>query len=274
MTQQDGLTLEYLLDVVIEPARAGAPGRLTATAPDGWRNGRTLFGGLGSSIAVLAMRRLLGIQMPLRHLQVAFIGPLEEQLSVSTTLLRQGRNVTFVQASLSSGAGPALLATACFGAGRPSSVSLEGPVAEAGVLPEDLPEGMTLPGDGAPAFVRQVDFRFFGSALPFSGAASGDFSAWLRFRDPRLHDGEGSFLALADGLPPPICAMARQPGPMSSLTWTLDMTTEDLTTTDGWWLVRSTAEQAQDGYSTQTMSYWNREGRLVARARQSVAVFL
>ena len=42
---------------------------------------------------------------------------------------------------------------------------------------------------------------------------------------------------------------------------------------DGWRLLRSTAETIGEGYSTQVMHLWDRQGRPLVLARQNVAVF-
>jgi acyl-CoA thioesterase len=58
------------------------------------------------------------------------------------------------------------------------------------------------------------------------------------------------------------------------MTWSLDMTTAEIASPSGWWLLDSRIEAAGDGYATQDMRLWNGEGELVARARQMVSVFI
>jgi acyl-CoA thioesterase len=62
--------------------------------------------------------------------------------------------------------------------------------------------------------------------------------------------------------------------PISTMTWTIDLLTDRFETEDGWWLVRSAAENIVDGYSSQTLTVWNASGKAIAIARQNVAVFI
>ena len=60
---------------------------------------------------------------------------------------------------------------------------------------------------------------------------------------------------------------------VSSMTWMFDLTTDDLSTDDGWYLFQCKADQIDGGFSTQDMSVWNSARQLVAKARQTVALF-
>ena len=64
------------------------------------------------------------------------------------------------------------------------------------------------------------------------------------------------------------------PGPISTMTWEVDMLTDRIATRDGWWLVETTSDTAADGYSSQTMTVWNTDGRPVMANRQNVAAFI
>jgi hypothetical protein len=68
--------------------------------------------------------------------------------------------------------------------------------------------------------------------------------------------------------------MVKQPGPISTMTWAIDMLTDTIATNDGWWMVRTTADAAAGGYSSQTMTVWNAAGQPVMASRQNVAMFL
>ena len=57
------------------------------------------------------------------------------------------------------------------------------------------------------------------------------------------------------------------------MTWMVNIVSENLATRDGWWLLESRAENASQGYSSQDMLVWNRDGDLVIAGRQSVAIF-
>ncbi len=112
---------------------------------------------------------------------------------------------------------------------------------------------------------------------------------------------EVAFLGLADMPPPAIMSLFAQPAPVSSVTWQVRKTVstsacnreiiprfrlflelprqinllrEELESdVGGWWLVRTRAENARGGYSSQDMTIWGLHGRCVAVARQSVAIY-
>jgi acyl-CoA thioesterase len=73
--------------------------------------------------------------------------------------------------------------------------------------------------------------------------------------------------------PPAVLPMFKEFAPISSMTWMMNFVKEDLSTSDGWYLLRSEAENAQDGYSSQDMQVWNSDKELLITGRQSVAIF-
>ena len=50
-------------------------GGLALDVPPDWAQGRSIFGGLQAAFAVRAMRSIVDPAVPLRSLQVTFIGP-------------------------------------------------------------------------------------------------------------------------------------------------------------------------------------------------------
>ena len=81
-------------------------------------------------------------------------------------------------------------------------------------------------------------------------------------------------MAVADGLPPAAFKMLnKQPVPISSLTWIVNLLTPEPTTRDGWWLLSAKSDHARNGCSSQTMMIWNADGVPVAQGMQSVAIF-
>ena len=79
-------------------------------------------------------------------------------------------------------------------------------------------------------------------------------------------------MAIADALPPGVMPLLRA-GPVSSMTWLVNLLTPAPTTRDGWWLVRSAGNYAENGCSSQDMGVWNADGEPVARGMQSSALF-
>ena len=81
-------------------------------------------------------------------------------------------------------------------------------------------------------------------------------------------------LAIGDALPPAAMALFAKPGPISSMTWHLNLLTPEPVTTEGWWLSRSTADLARHGSSSQLMQVWNAGREPVISGMQSVAIFV
>ena len=79
---------------------------------------------------------------------------------------------------------------------------------------------------------------------------------------------------LADAPPPPAMTLFKTFGPISTMTWSLDVVGLPDADDDGWRLLRTRAETIGDGYSTQEMHLWDAKGRPLILARQNVAVFV
>ena len=80
-------------------------------------------------------------------------------------------------------------------------------------------------------------------------------------------------LAMADCLPPAAMVHFPAPGPISTMTWTIDIV-ETPVRADGWFLLWASSEHARDGYSMQGMTMWSDAGAPLAVGRQAVAIFV
>lgn len=242
---------------------------LTAHVPDTWMQGRTAYGGLTAALALEAARRSQPDLPPLRSAQIAFVGPLAGEVRVETSLLRRGRTAAYIEANVSGEGRLGLRALFVFMTGLGSSIDYAD-----GACP-DVPDF----ADAAPAMANP-DPKFFTSnleyrhALPIEERHSPDFMRWVRLRDRNGLDPMVELMAIGDALPPAAMALFSKPGPISSMTWMLNLLTPEPVTTDGWWLSRSTADLARDGSSSQTMRMWNADRRPVVTGMQSVAIFV
>lgn len=262
-----------------------------AAAPDGsrlevsedWTQGRTLFGGLTAAFCVargeiLAAEGQDGALPPLRSGQFAFVGPAFGALKLSGEVLRRGKSTVFVQVDLVGEAGLATRALLTFGAGRPSTIDDEDLPAPASPVPDAAP---ALHGSGGPSFVRHFDIRS-ADGIPLRPSDPSaprpvlrpDLLLWARHRDEAAGLGPAALLALADIPPPAAMRLMTQPGPISTMTWMVDlMSPPPLPDDAGWRLLRSTAQVTRSGYSSQSMSLWDHAGRPLVIGRQNVAVF-
>ena len=251
---------------------AGADRRadgLSVTIPDNWLQGRTAYGGVSSALALTAARGLADDLPPLRSAQISFVGPLDGTVSASARLLRRGRSASFVDSQVDGPDGKlGLRATLLFAADRDSAMDhQDAPPPNSLPSPEAASEMPIRPG--VPAFFHNFEYR----SMKPEGRSAADLLMWVRFRDAAGLDPITALLALADALPPAAIRLTREPKPVSSMTWLLNLLTPAPATRDGWWLLRSTAEHVRNGFSSQSMAIWNRDGEPVVRAMQSVAVF-
>lgn len=238
--------------------------------PESWMQGRTTYGGLSAALCLEAVLRTFSNLPPLRSAQITFVGPAGDIVKLRPRILRQGKSVSFIEVAMEGERGPATRATFCFGESRESRLR------HSFVKPPSLPapdaSPTYLPDGAGPNFIQHYEHRLAAGARPLAGSKQNDHYVWARHKD-NAATGVLALLALADMLPPAILPLLTEMPPVSSMSWMLNFLTPEPATEDGWWLLRSTAENAGDGYSSQNMSAWNHRGEAVITARQNVAVF-
>ena len=242
------------------------------TVGDDWLQGRTIYGGLSAALCHEAATRHFAELPPLRSAQFAFAGPASGELHIRPTEMRRGKSTAFIGVDLIGDAGLATRATFCFGAARPSALRHTA-VPTLAVAPADKCKPFF---DGAPPlnFMHHFEWRRAGGQWPLSRASDPTMLLWLRHRDERVRPSVSALLALGDAPPPAAIVLFDRFAPISTMTWSVDLHTDSITTDDGWFLVRTTADTVADGYSSQAMTIWNAAGAPVMSSRQSVAVFI
>ncbi len=239
-----------------------------------WKQGRTAYGGLSTALALEAVSRDYDDLSPLRSATINFIGPVSSDPVYKTEILRQGRNVTMIEAKGYVEDAPVISVTFSFGASRESQLSVDfmAPDAKA---PQDCelftPE---FARDFVPKFFHNFDTRLIAGARPMSGAERGYIRTWSRHHNEGSRKGMASLLCLADVLPPAALPMFKQMGQVSSMTWIFNVLVDDPQTEDGWWHIETDLTAAQGGYASQVMRIWNTQGELVVEGMQSVAIFI
>ncbi|WEK43482.1 MAG: thioesterase family protein [Candidatus Sphingomonas colombiensis] len=259
------ISLKQILDG-LEPLaeRSGWRG----TIPDNWLQGRTAYGGLSAAIALHCAMQSDEDLPPLRSAQVSFIGPLSGPILVTTHRLRRGKNAAFIQADIESEAGLGLRCTFVFMRAIESEVDYQ--TTTLPDFPRPGPNDTTFKGNAHVSFTRNFEF------LDRREGADLKPAEWLRWT--RLNERDGidpmvELIAIGDCLPPAALRLIGRNVPMSSMTWILNLLGPAPTTKDGWWLLRSNADYARAGSSSQQMGIWNTAGEMVAEQMQSVALF-
>lgn len=235
---------------------------------DGWMQGRTMYGGASTLIAYAAARRAFPDLPPLRAAQAGFVGPVGSDVQIAVNVLRQGRNVTQVATDMTCAGELVHRALWLFGSAREANARVE-PARADNVVPVDEAEEVPMPVEGL-HFVRKLELR---RAEARGGARVGTVRRWVRLRDRDGLDPIGELLGIGDALPPGSVRAMQRPGPISSINWSLTLLNDHPRTRDGWWLLETASNFADDGFSSETLRCWNAEGIEVMRGLQSVAIF-
>ena len=253
--------------------------RVSFRVTEDWQQGRTMFGGLLSVLAVQAMRDVCGSDWPLRSLQTNFVGPVAPgAVHVQVTLLRQGKNIRQVQAQIlqANAEGQEEIAgvlLGSFGVGRESTLPTLRPpqVAVANSVENSYPwpfiPGMT------PPFTRHIEFRHAEGGVPFSGEDSWHSRTYVRLLDHAGIDCELQAVMLTDAGPTPALSQLRGYTPASSVSWALELRPVQIGQLDGHWRMDKDALAVGDGFVNEKTTLWTPCGQLAALGYQVVAVY-
>ncbi|HMP56709.1 MAG TPA: thioesterase family protein [Novosphingobium sp.] len=206
----------------------------------------------------------------MRSAAVSFVGPLFGAIEARARVLRAGRNATWVAAEVLRDGEVGLTATFAFMGPVASALRLnERPVPAGLIAPEQAKERVVK---YAPTFLSaHFDVRF---ALPPAETRSPELCLWVR---PRAREGMDDAMALllsADALPPGVFPLlVPEVPPVSSMIWQANLLPPAPATRDGWWLLRSRGDYAENGCSSQVMEVWNADGQPVMAGMQSIALF-
>ncbi len=247
----------------LEPVEGGWRG----TVPETWLQGRTSYGGLSAALALHVAQQSEPDLPPLRSALVAFIGPLAGEITIRATKLRRGRNAAFLQADVESEAGLGLRATFVFMSAVESQVDYQ--VGSPPDFARPGPDDTTYKGVNSTFFIQ--NFEILDRRDETVGPT--EWLRWVRLQDREGLDPMVELVAIADCLPPAALKLVGGPAPCSSMTWQLNVLGPQPRTTDGWWLLRTSADYARGGSSSQDMMIWNADGEAVAEQMQSVAIF-
>ncbi len=258
-----------LYSELIAGLKRGTAGRIEATIPDGWMQGRTTYGGLTAALCLESANELVS-DMPVRAAQVAFIGPVGGDVVISPSILRRGKSSAFVNVDLVSEDGVMARCIFTYGAKRPSRLDQPSRGCPEIAAPDECPSFF---GERRPTFANHFNIRLAAGAPPLSGAEHGDMTLWLRHKDQGALWTPSTLLSLADAPPPAAMSMMTEPAPISSMTWMAEFLTDEITTTEGWFMAHHESQATRHGYSSQSMRLWNRSGDPVMIGRQTVAVF-
>ena len=245
---------------------------IDAHIPESWMQGRTTYGGL---TAALSFQAAMGLEddIPIRSAQVAFVGPVGGDVTIKPTLLRRGKNTAYVSVDVIADGNVTAQSIFAFGKAKESAVHFDDMPMPAARAPEDIPpffeEGRPRPG-----FTQNFDMLLALGGRPISGSDDRSIGLWMRHLDPDAPRDATAILAIGDAPPPAVMSVFKEPIRISSMTWMAEFMTDTITTDPaGWFFAQHTAQLAKDGYSSQSMRLWNRQGKPILVGRQTIAVF-
>jgi len=248
----------------------GENGKIDASIPQTWMQGRTTYGGLTAALSLEAAKCLVD-DIPIRSAQIAFVGPVGGDVSMVPKLLRRGKNTAFVSVDMVTEGGVAAQCIFAFGKARESQLDF------AHVPMPDVPDPDTANSffrEGPrPGFTQNFNMKGVLGGAPITGSKERAIGLWMRNKDEATPMDATAVLAIADCPPPAALSMQTTPAPISSMTWMAEFLTDEISTTDGWYFALSEAQTARGGYSSQAMTLWNRSGDPILIGRQTIAVF-
>jgi hypothetical protein len=246
-------------------------GALRIVFPDGWQQGRGIFGGLVTAVMARALEASAPGR-PLRSLTAELCGPLQPGAAVLVLeSLRAGSAVTTAAVRVLQGGEVQAHGVGVLGAARalstPSAPAAPPPMtAWRAAAPLPIPRSL-----GAP-FARHFEFRVT-AGLPFCGATVPEVAGWIRPLHPGARRDAAFVAACVDAYWPAILTLESQPRPMATIAFTLQPFADfDGLDPDAPLFFRGRLSAVDQGYAVEQRELWGEDGRLLALNQQTFVV--
>lgn len=245
--------------------------------PEGWLQGRTLYGGLA---AAMLMQKAMSVvhdqSKQLLNCSITFVGPIQQaKVKLTAEILREGKSVTTVEVRLWQDDAVQTLMVASFGAKRSSCIHV---AAQPDVPVLSAPnEQQIYPVHAlAPQCMHNMQLIWVEGQRPCTASPVPDFTGWMRFH-PDQHVNRmmtlPDMILAFDMWPPGVLSMLPSIAPASSLTWHLSYLEPLQNQMHDWMKYQVKTEAAADGYSHERAYLWDANNRLIAMAHQTVTIF-
>ena len=229
-------------------------------------------GGYLASVILRALTERVGDPDRMaRSLTVHYLRPPDVgEATIETRLVRAGRSLATVTATLRQHGVETAIATAAFSLARPS-LAFHDAVMPAVTPPEETPPS-TWPPDAFPPISRRFAYRPVTPEVAFAGLDRAEVGCWLRLTEPRPLD-PVLLATLADAAAPAIFPKAATPVAATTIDLTVHFrgSVED-PPYDGWALAMFRSTVAVDGFVEEDGEVWTPDGRLIAQSRQLALV--
>lgn len=246
------------------------PGRWRAGASAAWNIGENANGGYAVSPVLRAMAELAEHPDPL-SVTAHFLRPLRpdgRDLEITAEVVRAGRSLTVMRASLAHDGADRIVVLGGFGdltartaPGVVGHVALAPPrlaPPEECVPRAELAQGVDLP------ILERVDVRIDPASAVSGERDDAVMAGWIRFADGEPPTARNLFL-FADAFPPSVVPRLGAVGWVPTLEMTVHVRARPA---PGWIAARFECDDLADGRMIESGSLWDATGRLVARSRQ------
>ncbi len=257
---------------VLSAPKLVSPGKFSCLVPEGWAQGRGLFGGFAAAM----LTRALETQAPeraLRSLTAELCGPItpgEVMFEVET--LREGSAVTTCTAKLLQGGQVQAHAVGVLGKTRGTDrdgvfINVPSERPDWRKL-EPLPIGPPL----GPEFLPHFEFRAE-RFLPMAGSTERGSEGWIRMKEPGARRDAAYLAAMIDAWWPTMLTVEETPRPMATIAFTFQpfVHFEGLAE-DAPLFFRARQAASTDGYFVEMRELWSEDHRLLALNQQTFCV--
>lgn len=204
--------------------------------------------------------------LTVHYLRAAVAGPVD----VTTHVVREGRSVSTLTATMRQHGTDIALATAVFAKARPFW-SFSDAVMPDAPKPEDTPVS-SWPPDLFPPVARRFTYRPLTKETIFSGEPAAELACWMRLTEPRPLD-PVLLAMLSDAAAPAVFPKATTPVAATTIDLTVHFRSPaDEQPGDGWALTTFRSRVSVDGFVEEDGEIWSEDGRLVAQSRQLALV--
>ena len=237
---------------------ATVDGQGNGMMPEGWGQGRALFGGLVGAVLFDHLEKTVAAGRTLRSFSLSFVAPMAPgPISLHSEVFREGKSVMQAMVSARQEGQVVAAMLVSLGAARESRVIVAPPAAPAMPAPDRCIELPFIAGL-TPDFLQHFQIRYADGMPPFSGSEVPDFSGYMGFRTPPQAMSTAALIALVDTWPPSVLPMLKKPAPASSLTWTMELLDDPLSRpADTLWQYRVKTDQSSDGYGQSQAKIWD-----------------
>jgi len=255
------------------PLAPGTEATFAGQVNPAWNIGANPNGGYLLAIAAQALRQCVPehpdpLSVTVHYLRPGLAG---EPCQVNTQLLRTGRTLSTLRATLVQGGAPRLEVLAAMG-------RLDEPAAAAAPVitlpPPDIPPPEACPGRSGSAqgvalsILDRLDIRLHPEQAVPGAAGRAEVSGWIRLADGRAPDTLASLL-MADAFPPAVFGLLGMVGWVPTIELTVHVRRRPA---PGWLLGRFWSNDLSDGRVVEDGALWDSTGALVVQARQLAMV--